>query len=436
MEVELTDQGIEQLQSVEKMSRDLREAAATMGKREARYLVDTYYTIQEDRMRAGSQLAQLGKSGEPNEILEFFSNQTERLEKMIKSALDKFSDSEPDGNWMRKITGVGPVIAAGLISNIDITRAPTVGHIWRYAGLDPTNEWLGTAKAVALVNEVMGAENKKVIEEVLSGEKKVTPEHLEEVAKRLDRTVEDIVQDILLAKPKLTDNFLDHLIAGKVTAAALKMALVANKPTPEHLAEISKRINRKVESIKKIATIEKGKGKGTITTASLKAALAKRPWNARLKTLCYKLGESFVKVQNLDSDIYGGIFRDRKTLEWERNLNGNFSQQAIEILAEKNFNKTTDAYKWYSGKYTMEQALGFLASETTPPTMPKAGADDGPTVQMLPPAHIHARSRRYAVKLFLSHLHGHMYFQEYGEEPPLPYPIAFLDHAHMIERPS
>jgi len=429
-----TSQGIEEIQSVEKMSRDLRDAAATMGKREARYLVDAYYIIQDDRMRAGSQLSQLAKSGEPNAVLKFFHRQSEILEAMIKRSLDKFSDSDPDGNWMRQIMGVGPVIAAGLISNIDIHRAPTVGHIWRYAGLDPTVEWLGTVKAVALVNDVMGSENKKVIEEVLDGAKKVTPEHLEDIAKRLETKVESIVQSILLLQPNLTSNFLDHLIAGKVTAAALKKALVAKKPTDEHLEEIARRVNRKLDSIKKLATIEKGAGKGTITTVSLKAALAKRPWNARLKTLCYKVGESFVMVQNREQDVYGRVFRERKTLEWEYNLAGKFSQQAREILEEKSFSKSTDAYKWYSGRYTVDQALGFLASTTTPPTMPKA--DDGPKVQMLPPAHIHSRARRYAVKLFLSHLHGRMYRQEFGVEPPLPYPIAFLGHAHMIERPN
>jgi hypothetical protein len=45
------------------------------------------------------------------------------------------------GIWAREICGIGPVISSGLLANIDITKAPTVGHIWRFAGLDPTSKW-------------------------------------------------------------------------------------------------------------------------------------------------------------------------------------------------------------------------------------------------------------------------------------------------------
>jgi hypothetical protein len=74
-------------------------------------------------------------------------------------------------------------------------------------------------------------------------------------------------------------------------------------------------------------------------------------------------------------------------------------------LNEKNFNKATDAYKAYSaGRY--------------------------------PPAHIDAMARRYAVKLFLAHMHGEMCRRMLGHEPPLPYPIAHGDHVHVIADPQ
>ena len=50
--------------------------------------------------------------------------------------------------------GIGPVIAAGLLANIDIKQAPTVGHIWRFAGLDPTNKWIGKKGAETLIDEI------------------------------------------------------------------------------------------------------------------------------------------------------------------------------------------------------------------------------------------------------------------------------------------
>src|SRR4029434_2815283 len=45
----------EHLPAIEKLSRDLAAAARTMGPREARFLVDSYYIIQENRKRAANQ---------------------------------------------------------------------------------------------------------------------------------------------------------------------------------------------------------------------------------------------------------------------------------------------------------------------------------------------------------------------------------------------
>jgi hypothetical protein len=51
---------------------------------------------------------------------------------------------------------------------------------------------------------------------------------------------------------------------------------------------------------------------------------------------------------------------------------------------------------------------------------------------MLPPAHVHARARRWVVKLFLSHFHAEWFQKHYGKPAPLPYAIDILKHAHLI----
>jgi hypothetical protein len=132
----------------------------------------------------------------------------------------------------------------------------------------------------------------------------------------------------------------------------------------------------------------------------------KRPYNATLKTLTtFKLGESFVKVQNNDKDVYGKLYFQRKKEERQKNEDGAFKEQAEKELTTKNIDKKTDAYKWYiQGK--------------------------------LPPAHIHARARRYAVKIFLSHYHETAYRMHYGTAPPAPFAIAILGHAHKIDAPD
>ena len=175
---------------------------------------------------------------------------------------------------MKSQYGIGPVIAAGLLAHIDISRAPTVGHIWAFAGLDPTRKW------------------------------------------------------------------------------------------------------------------EKGQ---------------KRPHNAGLKTLCWKIGQSFMKFSNEDDCFYGKLYRQAKERYVAKNDAGDYKDQAAELLPK--FKKTTDAYKH------LEKG-------------------------QLPPAQIDARARRWAVKIFLSHMHEVWYELHHGVKPPCCFAVTMLGHAHYIPVPN
>lgn len=258
------------LDPIQRLTRDLTKAAVTLSDDEARFLVDYYYIAQEDRKRSANQVRALDAAQEPNMVLQWLNDQSSTLEQQIKRALDAYTDAHPVGEWLKSIVGIGPVIAAGLLAHIDIQKAPTVGHIWRYAGLDPTVKW------------------------------------------------------------------------------------------------------------------EKGQ---------------KRPWNASLKTLCWKVGQSFMKFSGHEGCVYGHIYRNRKQYEIDRNTRGDNKELAAQL--KERVGKSTEAYKHLS-------------------------------VGLLPPGQIDARARRYAVKLFLSGLHEVWYFQHYGTLPPKPYAIDQLKHAHMI----
>ncbi len=265
-----------ELEPIIRLTRDLKKAAIDLTPEQARYLVDLYYLLQDYRIRAAGQQRAMNESGEPHQLINWAFGNFDVLEKDIAKALDRYSDGQVPGRWARSIVGIGPVISAGLLAHIDIEQAPTVGHIWRFAGLDPTVTW----------------------------EKKT-----------------------------------------------------------------------------------------------------KRPWNARLKVLCWKIGQSFVKVSNNERDVYGHIWRERKEQEIKRNEAGSFADQAAAALASKKIGKDTDAYKCYS-----------------------AGK--------LPPAHVEARAERYAVKLFLAHLHHVWYEHHYGQAPPKPYILTQPGHAHYIKPPN
>ena len=116
-------------------------AANAMGVAEVRYLVDAYLQIRENRKDAGTWIRSMAVSGEPHSLVLWLHDRHETLENEIDRALDSWTDSIPAATWAKGIVGIGPVIAAGLAAHIDIARCPTVGRIWRFAGLDPTQAW-------------------------------------------------------------------------------------------------------------------------------------------------------------------------------------------------------------------------------------------------------------------------------------------------------
>ena len=78
---------------------------------------------------------------EPHDVLKWLSEQNSTLEDQVKRALEKYVIAHPVGSWLVGVHGIGPVISVELLAHIDIHRAPTVGHIWRFAGLDPSVKW-------------------------------------------------------------------------------------------------------------------------------------------------------------------------------------------------------------------------------------------------------------------------------------------------------
>jgi len=315
------------------LDKDLIEASKDLSKDEARFLVDAYYTIQDNRIRAGNQKRALEELKEPHETLIWLFNLNDLMEAQIKRALNRYSLSTEIGQWAQGIYGIGPVLSAGLIAHIDMNRAPTVGHIWTYAGINGTQVWLSREKTKALVEKVIKSKG--------------------------------------------------------------------GKPNMDVAREVAIQLFRNPVTFCEHAKNDKGK----YTKASITEAAKRRHWNATLKTLCWKIGQSFMKFSNHEECYYGHIYRDRKALETSRNEQGMFKEAAAEILRTKNFGKTTDAYKHLSSGH-------------------------------LPPAQIDARARRYAVKIFISHWHHMAYRAEFNKEPPKPFMMEIKGHPHYIAPPE
>lgn len=127
----------------------------------------------------------------------------------------------------------------------------------------------------------------------------------------------------------------------------------------------------------------------------------KLPYNSRLKLVCWKAGESFVKVCSKEGAFYGKLYSQFKGDEVSRNENGLYQKQAKEELAAKKFRSDT---------------------------VTKKRLQEG----KLSDAHLHARAKRRTIKIFLQHywLKGR---QARGLPTPDPYSKDILGHSGIIE---
>lgn len=123
------------LEPVVRLTRDLRDAASTLSDREARFLVDSYYVMQELRKRSRSQERALSQSAEPHSLINWFGDQSQTIENQLVRALQVYADSHLMGDWLDQVFGVGPVLSAGFLAYVDMDHCPTVGHLWAYAGM-------------------------------------------------------------------------------------------------------------------------------------------------------------------------------------------------------------------------------------------------------------------------------------------------------------
>jgi hypothetical protein len=117
--------------------------AANLSAPEARFLVSNYYSAQDARKREDMQFRHLGDGFDQKsvKILDWAADAHSLIEKRVLAALEKYVEASPVGRWMLAQHGIGPVIAAGMLAHLDIIKAPTAGHFWRFAGLDPSMKW-------------------------------------------------------------------------------------------------------------------------------------------------------------------------------------------------------------------------------------------------------------------------------------------------------
>lgn len=333
-----------ELEAIKILDKDTKKAAALLEREGARLLVDQYYREQKGRIAMGNQVNALKAAGKPANVIDHFYAQKLATEKQMVQILGTWAKNYPPGQWLLGQKGMGPILSAALCAYIDITRSQTAAGIWRYAGLDPTSVWMNSRDLYKVCVEKLGIDPKAA----------VTHETLEAVCGYINR----------------------------------KPANLLRQAAPDELYAQTQDFNTLLHNI---------------DFGDLMRAGALRPFNADLKVICWRIGDSFVKVHNKPDAYYGVVYKRRKIWETERNERRVYAETARQTLETRNIRdpKTRKTY------------------------------EDG----RLPDGRIELRARRYAVKLLLSHFHQILWEHHYDTPCPLPYPIAYLHHVDYLEPP-
>lgn len=113
------------------------------------FLIRDFYQMQEHRIAMGNQLLSLSnpkalkalkakekkQRKEEIEVLNYFYEKFHLLEKELEKEIHKNIKDHPMWSWLKEVKGIGPLLGAALLSNIDITRADHASSVWKFCGL-------------------------------------------------------------------------------------------------------------------------------------------------------------------------------------------------------------------------------------------------------------------------------------------------------------
>lgn len=430
-----------QLVQTEKLSRKIMTEVANIGhlsRDEIRNIVKSYYQIQDQRMalrsqqRAVEQRLNGATEGDVNDaetpkqktinavMLDYLAKNFAILEVGIKDCLGIVAQRSEVGRWLLQIVGIGPVLAAGCLAYFDVRGRKYASEFHSYAGLNSNNrKWLGKVGAEKIMNELLDLTR----HEITSMNEKINVAEMSDAAiltyvkNRIRESFpadadpdDDAVMTKLINDAKgyirskdcidvsklSSDELIMKYVGYMREALSAKSAISGDKLSDADIIDNDFVIRFAVKTqwkydylMSKAFNADTGKWSKT----DLIKAASKIPYNADLKIMMWKLGQSWKWNINNEKSLYGKLIQQRKEIETKHNEAGDYAEQAAEILRNKNIGKNTIAYQFYSKG-------------------------------MLPKAHINARCERWAVKIFISHLFEEMYRVQYNKRPPLFYPLV------------
>lgn len=406
---------------------DVIEAVTARGnsRKMMKFIMDSYYQAQEVRIIAENRARAISQGydevkGEEHPLFIQRSLHNYRMqEALYKKYAQLATDHIIDCRWMKSIVGIGEILSGYLYSTLDITKVQYATEFLSYAGLnDNNNKWLGKDGAQKLTSQAIKyreglysdieTELKNRIQTQFGCSSKfptIINKAFSLINNGDDYGFYKAIE--LVVKKQVPSNFINGLDLSQIgdyirwkknpSRADIILYQYAAQETGRKVSLIEKGSVRQKEKKKKDK--EEGSDDKEVSVENFRNYLAQPPYNAFLKKKCYSIGESFVLFQR--KSMYGQIYARRLAEETIKNDQLAYKEQAERMLAEKNYSGSTTTYN--------SLIQGKLSK-----------------------AHLIMRARRYAVKLFISHVFEAMYWFEYGEEPPKHYILELGGHHDYI----
>lgn len=402
---------------------------ASQSKESLKCLVSFYYQYQGQRIANDDRIRKISKGMNKNGnedsmlALKYLADSNREMEKQLKAMLGAYSVTTKVGKWLNDIVGIGPCISAGLLAYFNISEnMRSCQSFYNYAGLNDNNiPWLSkddVKKVMNKADEIISArvEERKAAYETFQNPKwksymkKLATTNMDQAyASLIHGYSEDTIKDSIIGIIGDSDTareFVDALVRDcekyqygpRTWYNTIVYEFNAKEPSPEYMVTIAILTNRTYKNIFNGAVDRTKNGNGRRTYDRLARFLNMPPYLKELKVLCFKIEDSFAKQISRGS-LYGKLYKQRKEYELKKNDNGDYTDIALR-LAERTSKK--DLKKFY-----LEE-------------------------KKLTNKHIDRRARRWACKIFISHLFDAMYIDAYGRTPDLPTVFNSGNHLDFI----
>lgn len=402
---------------------------ASQSKESLKCLVSFYYQYQGQRIANDDRIRKISKGMNKNGnedsmlALKYLADSNREMEKQLKAMLGAYSVTTKVGKWLNDIVGIGPCISAGLLAYFNISEnMRSCQSFYNYAGLNDNNiPWLSkddVKKVMNKADEIISArvEERKAAYETFQNPKwksymkKLATTNMDQAyASLIHGYSEDTIKDSIIGIIGDSDTareFVDALVRDcekyqygpRTWYNTIVYEFNAKEPSPEYMVTIAILTNRTYKNIFNGAIDRTKNGNDRRTYDRLARFLNMPPYLKELKVLCFKIEDSFAKQISRGS-LYGKLYKQRKEYELKKNDNGDYADIALR-LAERTSKK--DLKKFY-----LEE-------------------------KKLTNKHIDRRARRWACKIFISHLFDAMYIDAYGRTPDLPTVFNSGNHLDFI----